>query len=211
MIKVVRGFVTTPLLPLAILGLVLLPPGPERARVWLFFGILLLASAVGLVRLHATGGYCTARHAMIPGMLLILAAAHGLTRLMARASIPGAWLGLGQERLTPGPPSGPSSSRGWWCSSPAGREPLVPRPVPGLPRRRRLAGREYAGRRPGAGHDRLVALLQRPARLPVRPRLRGPRRSATAAGSCSASPTWKATGTTAPSSATWSASAIRSP
>ena len=36
-------------------------------------------------------------------MLLLLAAAHGLTRLMARASIPGNWLGLGQERLTPGP------------------------------------------------------------------------------------------------------------
>ena len=103
MIKVIRGFVSTPLIPLAILGLVLLPPGPERARMWLFFGVLLLASAVGLVRLHATGGYCTVRHGMIPGMLLLLAAAHGLTRLMARASIPGNWLGLGQERLTPGP------------------------------------------------------------------------------------------------------------
>lgn len=103
MIKVIRGFVSTPLLPLAVLGLALLPPGPERARMRLFLSVLLLASAVGLVRLHATGGYCTVRHGMIPGMLLILAAAHGLARLMARASIPGNWLRLGQERLTPGP------------------------------------------------------------------------------------------------------------
>ena len=49
---------------------------------WLFFGVVLRASAVGLVRLHATGGYCTVRHGMIPGMLLLLAAAHGLTWLM---------------------------------------------------------------------------------------------------------------------------------
>ena len=53
MIRVIRGFVSTPLIPLAILGLVLLPPGPERARMWLFFGVLLLASAVGL------GAACT--------------------------------------------------------------------------------------------------------------------------------------------------------
>jgi 4-amino-4-deoxy-L-arabinose transferase-like glycosyltransferase len=103
MAKVIRGFVSTPLLPLALLGLVMLPRGPERARTWLLFGVLIVASAVGLVRLHATGGYCTVRHGLVPGMLLVLAAAHGLSWLMARAAIPGNWLGLGQEPLIPGP------------------------------------------------------------------------------------------------------------
>jgi hypothetical protein len=103
MFRVIRGFVTMPLLPFAVLGLAMLRPGPERARTWLFLGVILLTSGVGLVRLHATGGYCTVRHGLVPGMLLLLASAHGLTWLMARVSIPGKWLGLGQERLTPSP------------------------------------------------------------------------------------------------------------
>ena len=57
----------------------------------------------GLVRLHATGGYLTVRHGLIPGMILTIAAAHGLTWLMGKASIPGRWLGWPQERLRPGP------------------------------------------------------------------------------------------------------------
>src|SRR5208282_393782 len=93
MVKVVRGVVSTPLVPLALLGLVVMPRGPARARTWLFFGVVLLASAIGLVRLHATSGYCTVRHGLVPGLILILAAAHGLTWLMARISIPGDWLG----------------------------------------------------------------------------------------------------------------------
>ncbi len=60
MVRVVRGVVSTPLDPLALLGLVVMAPGRARSRTWLFFGIVLLASAIGLVRLHATGGYCTA-------------------------------------------------------------------------------------------------------------------------------------------------------
>ena len=93
MVRVVRGVVTTPLLPLALLGLIVMPPGQSRARIWLFFGVLLTASAIGLVRLHATGGYCTVRHGLVPGLILTLAAAHGLTWLLARISIPGEWLG----------------------------------------------------------------------------------------------------------------------
>jgi hypothetical protein len=101
--KVLRGVVSTPLLPLAALGLLMLRPGPARARTWLFFAVILLASVIGLVRLHATGGYCTARHALIPGVILILAAAHGLTWVMERISISGKWFGMAQERLLPGP------------------------------------------------------------------------------------------------------------
>ena len=76
---------------------------PCAARTWLFFGVVLLASAIGLVRLHATGGYCTVRHGLVPGIILTLAAAHGLAWLMARISIPGEWLGAAEQRLRPGP------------------------------------------------------------------------------------------------------------
>jgi hypothetical protein len=103
MFKVLRGVVSTSLLPFAVLGLVTLRPSPARARTWLLLGVLILASAVGLVRLHATGGYCTVRHGLVPGLLLLLAAAHGLTWLMGRVSISGKWLGLSRERLRPGP------------------------------------------------------------------------------------------------------------
>ncbi len=103
MARAVRGAVSTPLLPLALLGLILMPAGPARARIRLFLLTLLAASAVGLVRLHATGGYCTIRHGLVPALVLILAAAHGLFRLMAWISIPGGWLGAARERLHPGP------------------------------------------------------------------------------------------------------------
>ena len=103
MVKVVRAVVSTPLVPLALLGLLVMPRGPARARTWLFFGVVFLASAIGLIRLHATGGYCTVRHGLVPGILLILAAARGLTWLMAKISVPGDWLGACEQRLRPGP------------------------------------------------------------------------------------------------------------
>jgi hypothetical protein len=103
MFKVIRGVVWTPLLPLSVLGLLMIVSSPARARLWLFLGVVLLASAVGLVRLHATTGYCTVRHGLIPGTILLLAAAHGATWLIGRLSIPGQWLGLEQERFSPGP------------------------------------------------------------------------------------------------------------
>jgi hypothetical protein len=103
MLKAVGGAVTTPLIPLALLGLVMIPSGPARARTWLLFGVVLLASAIGLVRLHATGGYCTVRHGLVPGLILILASAHGMTWLLARMSLPGDWLGAAGQRLRPGP------------------------------------------------------------------------------------------------------------
>ena len=82
MIKAFRVGVTAPLFPFALFGLVLATRLPDRARAGLFLAIILAASAVALVRLHATGGYCTARHGLIPGMLLTLAAAHSITWLM---------------------------------------------------------------------------------------------------------------------------------
>ena len=121
-------------------------------------------SAVALVRLHATGGYCTVRHGLVPGMILTLAAASGLTWLMSKVSIPGRWLGLAtrtaaarSRRLAAliamlvvipnirslGPPNAGSILR--------------------LPFHRRLARPAYRPDRAGPRSDRLVALLQRAA------------------------------------------------
>jgi hypothetical protein len=103
MIKVIRGVVWTPLLVLSALGMLLIVPSSARGRLWLFLGVVLLASAVGLVRLHATSGYCTVRHGLVPGTILLLAAGHGATRLIEWIHVPGRWLGLDRERLSPGP------------------------------------------------------------------------------------------------------------
>ena len=103
MIKAFRVGVTAPLFPLALFGLVLAMGRPDRARAGLLLAIILAASAFALVRLHATGGYCTARHGLIPGMLLTLAAAHAITWLMEKIAIPGRWLGLVREWVRPGP------------------------------------------------------------------------------------------------------------
>jgi 4-amino-4-deoxy-L-arabinose transferase-like glycosyltransferase len=103
MLRVIGDVVPFPLVILAGIGLVMMPPGPSRTRTRLFFGIILISSCLGLVRLHATGGYAATRHGLIPGTLLLLAAAHGLTALADRISIPGAWLGQARERYRPGP------------------------------------------------------------------------------------------------------------
>ena len=101
--KAFRGAVPLPLLALAALGLAVARPWTARARTWLFLGIIVGISALGLVRLHVTGGYCTVRHALIPAMLLRLAAAHGIAWLTCSIVIDGRWLGLAEGRFRPGP------------------------------------------------------------------------------------------------------------
>jgi hypothetical protein len=103
MLKVFRASVTPPMFSLALLGIVLAGFLTERRRACLFLGIVLAASAVALVRLHATGGYCTVRHGLVPGIILTLSAAFGLSWLVSRVAIVGQWLGLTHERLQPGP------------------------------------------------------------------------------------------------------------
>jgi hypothetical protein len=103
MIKAFRVGVTAPLFPFALLGLVLAMRRRDRTRAGLMVAIILAASALALVRLLATGGYCTARHGLIPGMLLTVAAAHSITWLMEKTSIPGRWLGLARDSFRPGP------------------------------------------------------------------------------------------------------------
>ena len=95
--------VTPPLFAMGLLGVALSIWRGDRLRAWLLLAIVMAASAVGLVRLHATGGYLTVRHGLIPGMILTIAAAHGVTWIMGRIAIPGRWLGWPQERLRPGP------------------------------------------------------------------------------------------------------------
>jgi 4-amino-4-deoxy-L-arabinose transferase-like glycosyltransferase len=103
MLKAHRAALTYPLVPFAIVGVILAVRMRERARTWLFLGIILAASGVALVRLYATGGYLTARHALIPGLILTLAAAFGLVWLTDKVSLPGRRLGMNSERIRPGP------------------------------------------------------------------------------------------------------------
>ena len=103
-VAVVLGRVVTwPFLPLVFLGLAVGNPGLERARLWLFLGVMLAISTAGLIRLQETAGYCEPRHALIPGVFLVFAASRGLTWMITRFSIDASRLGLGEGRLRPGP------------------------------------------------------------------------------------------------------------
>ena len=103
MVKAFRVGVTAPLFPLALFGLALAMRRPASVRAVLFLAIVLAASAFALVRLHATGGYCTARHGLIPGLLLTLTAAFSITWLMRKISVPSRWFGLARAHLPLGP------------------------------------------------------------------------------------------------------------
>lgn len=103
MAEAVKEAVTVPLLPFVVVGFLLAWPPGANARGWLLVAIILLASALALIRLHATGGYCTPRHAMVMAYLLIPAAASGLHRLVGRLTIPGRWIGLDDVPYKPGP------------------------------------------------------------------------------------------------------------
>lgn len=88
-----RDALSIPLLLFAVVGLMLGWPAGPRARIWLFLVILGSGGIAGLVRLHATGGYCTPRHTMILAILLILAAGAGLDAILRSVRIPGRWIG----------------------------------------------------------------------------------------------------------------------
>ena len=68
-------------------------------RAALFVGLILGASALALMRLHVTGGYCTTRHGLIPGMLLTVTAGGGVSFLASRLTIPGRWVRLDVGRV----------------------------------------------------------------------------------------------------------------
>lgn len=104
-VKAIRGALPLPLWPLAVAGMVAACRGASRgqARAGRLLAVIGLAAFGGLVRLHATGGYCTVRHTLIIALLLTLAAAHGLTWLIRRVSFDARQLGLGEGRVAPGP------------------------------------------------------------------------------------------------------------
>jgi hypothetical protein len=102
MAEAVREAVTLPMLVLAAVGVAAGRPR-SRSRVWLFLGIVIVAALLALIRLHATGGYCSGRHAMVLALILIPAAARGLDTILGALAIPGRWLGLGEGRFTAGP------------------------------------------------------------------------------------------------------------
>lgn len=80
------------LLPFALLGLFVRRPWKARPRVWILFGVVASASVIGLIRLYATGGYCSVRHALAPGLFLTLLAAGGWDWLIERTVVPGRWI-----------------------------------------------------------------------------------------------------------------------
>ena len=80
------GAVSAPLLLLAVAGLFVPGRKRQRGRADLFVVLGLAGWLLALVRLHATGGYCTPRHAMLLAIPVIAAAAHGLLLLVERVS-----------------------------------------------------------------------------------------------------------------------------
>lgn len=94
-IKATGEAVTWPLLAFAFVGLVGLRPVAGEVRQWRLLGVIGVVSMLALVRLHATGGYCSARHAMIPAMILIPAAAAGIGRQIGRVE---GWMKVGAGR-----------------------------------------------------------------------------------------------------------------
>jgi hypothetical protein len=101
--EVVLGSVTPTLLPFAAIGLFVCRPWRERPRGWVLFAGIAVVSVLGLVRLYATGGYCSVRHALIPGLFLTLLAAKGWDWVIDRISIPGRWFSSDVSTFRPGP------------------------------------------------------------------------------------------------------------
>ncbi len=84
-----RDTTTFPLAPFAVLGVLIAARRAARARAAVFLGLVLACVAVALVRLYATAGYCSPRHAIIAGLLMTMAAAHAISRLTHYVSVPG--------------------------------------------------------------------------------------------------------------------------
>jgi 4-amino-4-deoxy-L-arabinose transferase-like glycosyltransferase len=85
-IRAVARATTIPLLLLAPLGIVAGCGSQPGRRSWIFLGIMLGLSTLALLRVHATAGYCTPRHALVVSWILILAAAAGIQQLVALLS-----------------------------------------------------------------------------------------------------------------------------
>ena len=95
--RAVQGAVFSPLLLLAIASIFASGRESDRGRKDLFLALILVGWLLALLRLHATGGYCTPRHAMIFALPVIAAAASGLSFLVDRGT-PLLYLGEAADR-----------------------------------------------------------------------------------------------------------------
>jgi hypothetical protein len=102
-LKLTRNAVSLPLLPLVALGLLLAWSGPAQARIWLLLGLVLAGGFGLMIERRAVTGACSVRDALVPGLLLLLTAGHGLGWLTRRLEWEGP--GRGPTRVTyrPGP------------------------------------------------------------------------------------------------------------
>jgi hypothetical protein len=83
-----RDATTLPVLLLGLFGVWKSRVWRERPRQSLLAGIVMTASALALIRLHATGGYCSPRHTLIPALLIIAGAGYGLNWLLNAVEFP---------------------------------------------------------------------------------------------------------------------------
>jgi hypothetical protein len=81
MFRAIAEAATWPLLLLAPLG-ILAARGRGNPRLLLLLGVIVAGWVLALIRLHATGGYCTPRHALIAALPLIAAGGAGAIRLV---------------------------------------------------------------------------------------------------------------------------------
>jgi hypothetical protein len=84
MARAVVESVSVPLLVLAGVGLIASRRDDLARRKQLFLAVVVVGWLLALVRLHATGGYCTPRHALIVALFLFGTAARGLYELADR-------------------------------------------------------------------------------------------------------------------------------
>lgn len=96
-VKAVTDAVTPPLLVASAVGFFWLRPRGSEGRQWTLLSVIAAASVFALVRLHATGGYCAPRHALILAMILLAAAGAGLSRTAASLDL--RWPGRGVGKL----------------------------------------------------------------------------------------------------------------
>jgi hypothetical protein len=80
-VRAVSGAVSAPLMGLAAVSLLTLPADPVKKRQALFMGLIAGGWFLALIRLHATAGYCTPRHALILALPMIAASAQGIKLL----------------------------------------------------------------------------------------------------------------------------------
>jgi hypothetical protein len=82
LVRAVVGATTLPMVLLAPFGIAISRSSTADRRSWLLVSTMLGLSGLAMIRLHETCGYCTPRHAMMVGWILIVASTAGLDRVV---------------------------------------------------------------------------------------------------------------------------------